>query len=116
MVVTGIGINIAAKPEGAPYAVTCLADHGAPVSPEEMFAHLYMEMREVLLLWNGGAGAAAIVEQWRRAACGIGERITVNLQQRSVSGLFTGIDAQGFLILDTGGETMSIAAGDVFFS
>lgn len=115
-VVTGIGINISAKPEDAPYPVTCLADHGAHVSPEEMFAHLYMEMREALLLWNGGAGAAAIVERWRRGACGIGERITVNLQERSLSGVFAGIDEQGFLILDTGSETMSIAAGDVFFS
>ena len=115
-VVTGIGINISARPEGTPYPVTCLADHGAHISPEEMFAHLYLEMREALLLWNGGSGAGAIVERWRHAACGIGERITVNLQERSLSGVLAGIDRQGFLILDTGGETMSIAAGDVFFS
>ncbi len=116
IVVIGIGINMAVKPDMAQYPVTCLGEQGVAASPEELFAHLYLEMNRALSEWDGGAGAAAIVARWRAAACGIGERITVNLQTRSLTGLFAGIDDQGYLILETGRETMSIAAGDVFFA
>ncbi len=116
VVVIGIGINMVARPDMAHYPVTCLAEQGVHISPEELFAHLYVEMNRALAVWNGGAGAAGIVARWRAAACGIGERITVNLPDRSLTGRFAGIDDQGYLILETGRDTMSIAAGDVFFA
>ena len=59
---------------------------------------------------SGGAGDNAA------AACGIGEKITVNLPDRSISGIFSGIDDKGILLLDRGPDgMMSVAAGDVFF-
>ena len=115
--VIGIGINIRHMPDSAPYAVTRLADHGANVSPEELFAHLFREMAEVLESWNEGRGTAEISRRWREVACGVGEKITVNLPDRSLVGTFAGIDERGFLLLDTGGSAlMPIAAGDVFFA
>ncbi len=114
--VIGIGVNIAFKPEGTPYPATCLADHGVHVSPEELFAYLFESMATMLGLWNGGAGIAAVVSRWSANACGIGERITVNLPDRSLGGIFRGIGPDGVLMLDTGaGGLISIAAGDVFF-
>jgi BirA family biotin operon repressor/biotin-[acetyl-CoA-carboxylase] ligase len=48
-------------------------------------------------------------------AGGIGENITVNLPDRSISGRFAGIDDTGLLKLETDdGGTRLIAAGDVF--
>lgn len=115
-VVIGIGINLTFKPEGTPYPATCLAEHGAHVSPQELFAYLFVTMADMLALWDGGTGIAAIVERWRSHACGLGERITVNLPDRSVNGFFKGIDADGMLMLETGaGQLMPVAAGDVFF-
>jgi BirA family biotin operon repressor/biotin-[acetyl-CoA-carboxylase] ligase len=115
--VIGIGINIRHMPDSAPYGVTRLADHGAAVSPEELFAHLYREMAQVLESFDEGRGTAEIVRRWRNVACGIGEKITVNLPDRSLVGTFAGIDEAGFLLLDTGrGSLMPIAAGDVFFA
>ncbi|MFB9952920.1 biotin--[acetyl-CoA-carboxylase] ligase [Rhizobium puerariae] len=115
-VVVGIGINIRHMPDNAPYGVTRLADHGAGVSPEELFAHLYKEMAIVLDAWDEGRGTAEISRRWRDVACGIGEKITVNLSDRSLVGTFAGIDDRGFLMLDTGERApMPIAAGDVFF-
>ncbi|MDI7864369.1 biotin--[acetyl-CoA-carboxylase] ligase [Rhizobiaceae bacterium n13] len=114
--VIGIGINIAVKPANPLYPVTCLKDHGASVSPEELFAHLLLAMAEALALWDRGRGIAAIVERWRKAACGVGEKITVNFSDRSISGLFAGIDDNGLLMLETGpGKILPVAAGDVFF-
>ena len=114
--VIGCGVNIAAVPETALYPVTSLRQEGATIAPEELFAHLFVTMAGALSVWNGGAGVASIIDQWRAAAKGIGEPITVNLPDRSLSGRFVDIDQDGRLILDTGsGAPQAIAAGDVFF-
>lgn len=114
--VIGCGINIAVQPDEGLYPVTSLANEGASVSPDELFARLFLTMAETLQVWDRGVGIAATIEQWRAAARGIGETITVNLPDRSLSGRFAGIDEAGRLVLDTGnGMTQAIAAGDVFF-
>lgn len=114
--VIGCGINIAVQPDEGLYPVTSLAKEGASVSPDELFARLFLTMAETLQVWDRGTGIAATIEQWRAAARGIGETITVNLPDRSLSGRFAGIDEAGRLVLDTGnGMTQAIAAGDVFF-
>jgi len=115
-VVIGIGINVSVMPDSPIYPVTCLRDQGSAASPEELFAHLFASMAEVLDIWNEGQGIAEVTARWRAVACGIGEKITVNLPDRSISGYFAGIDDNGLLMLDTGtGRMMPIAAGDVFF-
>lgn len=114
--VIGCGVNVAAVPEEALYPVTSLRHEGSTVSPVELFAHLFAEMADTLAVWDRGAGIASIIDQWRAAAKGIGEPITVNLPDRSLSGRFAGIDKEGRLLLDTGtGAPQAIAAGDVFF-
>ncbi|WP_246701704.1 biotin--[acetyl-CoA-carboxylase] ligase [Rhizobium terricola] len=114
--VIGIGINIKVKPDETAYPVTSLADHGAAVSPQELFSHLFAAMADILAIWDQGRGVTKVAELWRRVACGIGEKITVNLPDRSISGYFSGIDDKGMLILDRGEDgRMAIAAGDVFF-
>ncbi len=114
--VIGIGINIAHKPDNPLYPVTCLSEQGSAVSPEELFARLTQSMTDALNLWDGGRGASAVVARWREAACGIGEKITINFPDRSISGIFAGIDDNGLLMLETGpGTIVPVAAGDVFF-
>ncbi|OJG00229.1 biotin--[acetyl-CoA-carboxylase] ligase [Pararhizobium antarcticum] len=114
--VIGCGINVAFAPDHGLYPVTSLHAEGATVSPDELFAHLFQTMAEALDLWDGGRGIAAIIAEWRSVARGIGEKITVNLPDRSLSGRFAGIDEDGRLLLDLGSGTMQhIAAGDVFF-
>jgi BirA family transcriptional regulator, biotin operon repressor / biotin---[acetyl-CoA-carboxylase] ligase len=113
--VIGIGINIRARPDLARYPVTSLADQGVSISPEELFARLYVNMSDALSVWDQGRGIGEIVRRWRGVACGIGEKITVNLPDRSISGIFSGIDDKGLLLLDSAAGTLSIAAGDVFF-
>jgi BirA family transcriptional regulator, biotin operon repressor / biotin---[acetyl-CoA-carboxylase] ligase len=114
--VIGIGINIGAKPSEAPYPTACLSQHGANIDPTHVFAHLFSTMSEVLELWDKGRGVAAVIARWRHHACGIGENITVNLPDRAISGIFSGIDDKGLLLLDRGSlGTTPIAAGDVFF-
>ncbi|MCD2177127.1 biotin--[acetyl-CoA-carboxylase] ligase [Rhizobium sp. C1] len=114
--VIGCGVNIAHKPAEALYPVTCLAERGATCSPEILFARLYEAMERLLKIWDRGEGTSTLVSQWRAVAKGIGEPVTVNLPDRSLQGIFSGIDAQGMLLLDLpDGTRQAIAAGDVFF-
>lgn len=114
--VVGIGINVSVAPDAGLYPVATLRDFGVAASPDELFAHLFRSMAETLSMWNRGRGIAAIMERWKKVAGGIGENITVNLPDRSISGRFAGIDDTGLLKLETDdGGTRLIAAGDVFF-
>ncbi|WP_411035344.1 biotin--[acetyl-CoA-carboxylase] ligase [Shinella sp. BYT-45] len=114
--VIGCGINVAAAPDAGLYPVATLRDFGVSASAEELFAHLFQSMAGTLSLWNRGRGIAAIMERWKQVAGGVGENITVNLPDRSISGRFAGIDDTGLLKLETDdGGTRLIAAGDVFF-
>ncbi|HEV7250927.1 MAG TPA: biotin--[acetyl-CoA-carboxylase] ligase [Shinella sp.] len=112
----GIGINVAVAPDAGLYPVATLRDFGAAASPDELFAYLFQSMAETLSLWDAGRGISAIMERWKQVAGGIGENITVNLPDRSISGRFAGIDDTGLLKLETDdGGARLIAAGDVFF-
>ncbi|UDF29926.1 UNVERIFIED_ORG: biotin--[acetyl-CoA-carboxylase] ligase [Roseateles sp. XES5] len=114
--VIGIGINVAVAPDAGLYPVATLRDFAVSASPDELFAHLFQSMAETLSLWHRGRGIAAIMERWKAVAGGVGENITVNLPDRSISGRFAGIDDTGLLKLETDdGGTRLIAAGDVFF-
>jgi BirA family biotin operon repressor/biotin-[acetyl-CoA-carboxylase] ligase len=114
--VIGCGINVAVAPDAGLYPVAALREFGASASPDELFAHLFQSMAQTLALWDRGRGISAIMERWKKVAGGIGENITVNLPDRSISGRFSGIDDTGLLKLETDdGGTRLIAAGDVFF-
>jgi BirA family transcriptional regulator, biotin operon repressor / biotin---[acetyl-CoA-carboxylase] ligase len=115
-VVIGCGINIAHHPDVEGYASTCLAEKGAAVSPQELFARLFMTMERALADWDRGRGIATIRDQWIERSVGIGGPIAVRLPDNEIHGLFGGIDSDGRLLLalpDGGHRTIS--AGDVFF-
>lgn len=115
--VIGCGINILSRPDNPLYPSTCLALEGAAVSPEELFARLFVSMADILAIWDRGRGISEITKMWRDAAIGIGDKVTVNFTDHSISGIFSGIDDKGYLLLDTGiGPAQAVAAGDVFFN
>lgn len=116
-VVIGCGVNIAHRPDNPLYPSITLREAGATTSPESLFAHLMQELAGVLSLWDRGQGISAVVVEWKRHVKGVGAPITVNLPDRSISGLFSAIDDDGLLQLQLpAGEVMRIASGDVFFS
>jgi BirA family biotin operon repressor/biotin-[acetyl-CoA-carboxylase] ligase len=116
-VVIGCGVNIAHRPDNPLYPTITLTEAGVTTSPESLFARLMQELAEVLTVWDEGRGIAAVVDGWKRHVKGIGGAITVNLPDRSISGVFSGIESDGRLQLRLPtGEIMPIASGDVFFS
>lgn len=115
-VVIGCGVNVVHRPDDPLYPAITLREAGSTASSESLFAHLMQELADVLSLWDEGRGVAGVVSEWKRHVKGIGGPITVNLPDRSISGIFSGIDDDGILQLRLpSGEVMRIASGDVFF-
>lgn len=115
-VVVGFGINCAHHPEDLSVKATDLHSCGVMVNPENLFPIVAASMDRTLSLWNRGRGFAMIRRKWIEAARGLGERVTVNLQDISIEGYFERIDEDGNLILRLdNGDRRSISAGDMFF-
>jgi BirA family biotin operon repressor/biotin-[acetyl-CoA-carboxylase] ligase len=112
----GIGVNVAAAPEGLPYPATSLAALGHTVTAEEVFEALSDSWIACERLWDEGRGMAALREHWLAAAAGVGEEIAVRLGPSTLTGTFETIDEAGRLLLRLpGGALHAIAAGEVHF-
>ncbi|WP_370674384.1 biotin--[acetyl-CoA-carboxylase] ligase [Pleomorphomonas sp. PLEO] len=114
VVVAGIGVNCVHHPDVALYSATDLAEIGYPTEPEAMFGLLAMAMANRLSEWRRG-DFSDLREAWLGRARGIGEAITVRLPMRELTGIFSGLDGEGRLLLRHDGGLEAISAGDVFF-
>jgi BirA family biotin operon repressor/biotin-[acetyl-CoA-carboxylase] ligase len=116
-VAVGIGVNCASHPPDTDFPAADLATAGAPVSPAALFGALSVKMLGRLAQWNAGEGFSTIRADWLARAAGMGESVRVRLAQREVVGRFEALDEAGGLVLRLpDGNTMTIAAGDVFTS
>jgi BirA family biotin operon repressor/biotin-[acetyl-CoA-carboxylase] ligase len=111
----GMGVNLAAAPEGTEFPAIALTDLGAaPPSPDaaltviaDRFAHWYAAWME-----NGFEPLRAA---WLARAGGLGGPIRARLPHEERHGVFEGIDADGALLLNEHGLVRPISAGEVFF-
>lgn len=113
--IIGMGLNLISMPtESVLYPVTSIANEGYEVTVEqaaEVFLKVFAVWQEKLKT----DGFQAVLSEWERHAYGIGGPITVNLPDRKIEGIFTGLDKDGCLLLDCNKEIIKITAGDVFF-
>jgi len=140
--IIGIGVNVAAMPAGAAasgggdktaiaataaagpagkdsgllYPAVSLRALGAACSPAALFQALSHFWVENYALWDKGQGMAALRDKWLRHAAFRGEVLHLQRHGRAVSGVFTGIDAKGHLVLQQeNGDNLLVSAGDVYF-
>lgn len=110
-VIAGIGVNIASAPDGA----ICLRDLGIQDMKPEFFLKNLVE--QVILyeqLWQR-EGFTPIRQKWLSYAVRVGQEIRVRLPQRTLTGIFSGIDEVGALQLSLpGGKQQLITSGEVF--
>jgi len=116
VVVIGMGVNVAAAPEGAPYAVASLQQAGAHVNAASLFEALSAIWLEYFALWDNARGMARIRDAWLARAHGVGGPVAIQFGDEVIRGVFETIDAAGQLVvrLPTG-EARTITAGDVHF-
>ncbi|MBT3791826.1 MAG: biotin--[acetyl-CoA-carboxylase] ligase [Rhodospirillales bacterium] len=114
--VLGVGINLICHPDDTPYpATSLLAETGQTVSPESFLGGFADAFLARYKSWQD-CGFAPLRVDWLARATGIGEPITVRLENQQFDGLCKDLDKEGALILDLGGGVVKkFTAGDVFF-
>lgn len=115
-VAVGIGVNVVAHPEDLPYPATSLKALGATCDAETLFLALSDAWSENAGLWAEGRGLTAIRERWLARAAGLGGEVAVQIDGNVVRGTFETIDEDcRFVIRDSAGKMITVAAGDVHF-
>lgn len=115
-VVVGIGTNVVAYPEDTPYPATSLRKLGLDVDAEGLFTALSDAWAEYRGIWDHGRGFGAIRAKWLDRAAGLGDPVSVQAGNSTLSGIFDTIDDAGCLIVATAdGRRVPISAGDVHF-
>ena len=112
----GIGVNLAAFPEGMEFPATSLAALGMPTpAARDALTGLAAAWAKWYDVWMT-QGFAEIRDVWLSRAAGLGTRIRARLQNEETHGVFEGIDSRGALILrESRDRTRIISAGEVFF-
>jgi BirA family transcriptional regulator, biotin operon repressor / biotin---[acetyl-CoA-carboxylase] ligase len=109
-IVAGFGVNLASTPaiEGK-----ATADLGKAMAPQAFAPLLAASFARLLAAWRS-AEPEAFARAWSARAHPIGTMMTVHSgKDELVSGCFAGIEPDGALRLDIGGEVQVVRAGDV---
>ena len=115
----GCGINVAHAPQGTPYPVTHLSSstRGRGLTVESVLQEFASRLSNRLKMWDEGRGFPAIRQAWAGQALGLGGSVSAMLGAREITGVFTGLAADGALLLTTpGGAVISIHSGEVKFA
>ena len=110
----GIGINLTHHPDPAKSRwrpTSLLAETGAAPTIEEAL----LVLADSLDHWLGISDFAVVRAAWLARASHLGQRIEARLPDRTLSGIFEEVDAEGALVLRTPDGTLRIAAVDVHF-
>jgi BirA family biotin operon repressor/biotin-[acetyl-CoA-carboxylase] ligase len=114
-VIIGIGINVASHPPASEtiYPATSLAGGGAAgVTVETLLEVLCPRLEFWLRRW-AGEGFAVVRAAWLARAHDLGRPIAITGNRLPVRGIFRGLDGDGALVLDDGGELRRMTVGDV---
>ncbi len=109
----GIGINIAVAPVVEGREVARLADHGGTLTPADLLAGLADAMQLWLARWGGGEGFGEVRRAWLERAHRVGQPLSVTVTDTKRDGSFAGLDDDGAMRLDIGGEVLRVTHGDV---
>jgi BirA family biotin operon repressor/biotin-[acetyl-CoA-carboxylase] ligase len=111
----GVGINLAAAPQGTEFPATAIAVLGvSPPSPDDALTLLAGRFARWYDGWMSG-GFETLRTAWLARAGGLGLPIRARLPDETRHGVFEGIDDQGALLLNERGRVSAISAGEVFF-
>jgi BirA family transcriptional regulator, biotin operon repressor / biotin---[acetyl-CoA-carboxylase] ligase len=117
VVVIGLGLNVTQAPDeiDGPGATSLLDLGVAAPDRNQLVCALLRELGRRIVAWRAARGADwALASDYRARSLTIGNRVRAHLPGgKEVVGTATGIDDQGRLCLEDGGETVVVAAGDV---
>jgi len=108
-VVVGIGINASVDPEALPAEAnptSLSAVLGEPID-RRMFTQRLLETFDTV-----GSDPDAVLEAWRSYATTLGQQVRIDTPDGVVTGEAVDIEYPGALVVDTGSERVTVAAGD----
>jgi BirA family biotin operon repressor/biotin-[acetyl-CoA-carboxylase] ligase len=116
--VLGIGLNVSTTLEELPVpTATSLAAAGAPdLDRTALLLALLAALGRRYDAWgrSGGDPASGVLEDYRRHCVTVGQQVRVHLPAGTVlEGTAVGIDADGALVVGSGGRRVTLSAGDV---
>lgn len=117
--VVGFGVNVASSPDGMEFPATSLAACGGTAEVAQVLGRFSERFLAWYQIWRN-AGFAPLRVAWLERAAGLGQPIRVRLENRTLEGVFNGLDADGALLLHSAGQgskelAQRITAGDIFF-
>jgi BirA family transcriptional regulator, biotin operon repressor / biotin---[acetyl-CoA-carboxylase] ligase len=115
-VVIGVGVNVKHFPDDVERPATSLAKQltGPPPESADVLSRLAVNFDTWCDVWRQ-QGFAPVRSRWLQFATGIGQTIEVRLGQESLTGMFTGLDADGALLLQLdSGHVRAVHAGEVY--
>ena len=112
--VAGIGLNLAAHPEGTSYPSSSLQAEGcAPLDAAGALSSLAAHLDLLRRRWQA-QGFAAIRAAWLAEAAGRGEVFTARFERGEMTGRFQDLDGDGALLLETDAGLRRVTAGEIF--
>lgn len=114
--VIGIGVNIVAAPqiEGLIYPTVSLEEAGIKtdrITVLKKYIEIFDANRQA---WKD-SGFEVIRRRWLAEVKGLRSEIKVHTEKEDKTGIFSGIDENGMLLLDVNGKIEKIYAGDIFY-
>jgi len=114
--VLGVGINLVSHPHDTRYPATDLCAEGAGDVSVSMALQEFCSA--FLRRYHGWQedGFGPLREAWLARARGLGEKLSVEIEERRFDGVFRTIDETGALCLDLGPNGVKkVTAGDIYF-
>ena len=117
VIVVGLGLNVSLTAEEAPDSrATSLAMLGSTMLDRSaLLGSVLAEWAARIDRWRAAGGAdAGLVADYRERSVTLGNRVRAELPGgREIVGIATDLDQLGQLHIDTGSQTVAVAAGDI---
>ena len=112
VVVVGLGLNVTEAPDPA---ATSLSMLGATVERAALADAILSHLATRIAAWKAAGGAdAKLAADYRQRSVTIGNRVRATLPgDRTIEGVAADVDELGRLRIDTGGEMLTVSAGDI---
>ena len=111
-VVAGIGLNVDSNPENTLFPATNLKECNIDVSPQQIVKNILDEFEALYQNWLS-FGFAGIRKLWLQNPYRLGEEINVAFDEKTLCGIFQGLDVDGNLLLKTDDAVMTITTADI---
>lgn len=108
--VVGVGINVGGVPSTAPYHAAALADVCPGIRREQVLAEILTQLSSCIDQWHDDE--ADLVATYERLCTTLGRRVRVETGRETVTGVATGIDEVGNLVVESG-EKRAFGLADV---